>query len=92
METPILVALIVEEAKSIEKSGVGVFVFAYRIFFQGHFSQFLGFRDQFSNANPGAWNSFLGIGTIFYGKLMPKGNKIHYRRYDYSTFDFKAPA
>ena len=44
--------------------------------FRAYFGPFsLVNRVQFSNADAGAWNSFLRLGIIFYGKLMHKDTK-----------------
>ena len=60
--------------------------------FRAYFRPFsLVNRVQFSNADAGAWNSFLRLGIIFYGKLMHKDTKFCYLRFDISTFGFKAP-
>ena len=60
--------------------------------FRAYFGPFsLVNRVQFSNADAGAWNSFLRLGIIFYGKLMHKDTKFCYLRFDISTFGFKAP-
>ena len=60
--------------------------------FRAYFGPFsLVNRVQFTNADAGAWNSFLRLGIIFYGKLMHKDTKFCYLRFDISTFGFKAP-
>ena len=60
--------------------------------FRAYFGPFsLVNRVQFSNADAGAWNSFLRLGIIFYGKLMHKDTKFCYSSFDISTFGFKAP-
>ena len=60
--------------------------------FRAYFGPFpLVNRVQFSNADAGAWNSFLRLGIIFYGNLMHKDTKFFYLRFDISTFGFKAP-
>ena len=60
--------------------------------FRAYFGPFsLVNRVQFSNADAGAWNSFLRLGIIFYGKLMYKDTKFCYSSFDISTFGFKAP-
>ena len=60
--------------------------------FRAYFGPFsLVNRVQFSNADAGAWNSFLRLGIIFYGKLMNKDTKFCYSSFDTSTFGFKAP-
>ena len=60
--------------------------------FRAYFGPFsLVNRVQFSNADAGAWNSFLRLGIIFYGKLMHKDTKFCYSCFDISTFGFKAP-
>ena len=60
--------------------------------FRAYFGPFsLVNRVQFSNADAGAWNSFLRLGIIFYGKLMHKDTKFCYLSFDISTFGFKAP-
>ena len=60
--------------------------------FRAYFAPFsLVNRGQFSNADAGAWNSFLRLGIIFYGKLMYKDTKFCYSSFDISTFGFKAP-
>ena len=60
--------------------------------FRAYFGPFsLVNRGQFSNADAGAWNSFLRLGILSYGKLMHKHTKFCYSSFDISTFDFKAP-
>ena len=55
--------------------------------FRAYFGPFsLVNRVQFSNADAGAWNSFLRLGIIFYGKLMHKDTKFCYSSFDISTF------
>ena len=49
-------------------------------------------ETKISNENLGAWKPFLGVGNKFYGKSMPKGSKLCYRRDNYSIFGFLAPA